>query len=154
MGLDLSLVAVPHGKETNWSNCSDDDTVEVAYGRKAWEICHWFHASEGDCYRRVTLEEWNSFIELFKPIGKKLDSIWDAFYKFENMPDDFGEYLLTDEDKHLIAEYEFWYDTTWNDSPTLGYFFSVGYMRDFWEADEMVRDYLAHGYDIYIFASY
>lgn len=152
MGLDLTLVASK--KELTWDNLEDEDTVELAYGRKAWEICHWFDASADPDYRSISLEKWNEFIELLKPIGDKLDAIWDAFYRFDNLPDDFSDYLLIDEDKRLIAEYKFWYNATWNDTPTLGYLFSVGYMKEFWEADARVRDYIADGYNIYIFASY
>ena len=70
------------------------------------------------------------------------------------MPEDFGDYILTDDEKRLIAGYEYWYNKTWDDTPTLGYFFSVNYMKEFWLANEKVRKYLNDGYDIYIEASY
>ena len=154
MGLDLMLYAVPHTEEPSWNMFNDERTEELAYGRKAWEICNFFGAAEEPYYHEVSLEDWEAFIEQLEPISGKFDAIWNAFYKYENMPEDFGEYILTDDDKRLIAEYEYWYNETWNDTPTLSYFFSVGYMKEFWLANEKVKEYSANGYDIYIEASY
>ena len=48
--------------------------------------------------------------------------------------------VFTDEHKKLIAEYELWYNKTFDDGPQLGYYFSTGYIKDFWEANEKVQE--------------
>ena len=55
----------------------------------------------------------------------------------------------------LIKAYQKWYDTNFDISPTLGYEFSVGYMRNFWEAADKVISYLENpDYEVWMSASY
>ena len=74
MGLDVTLVKVPKGIELTWDNYGEVAT-ELAYGRKCWEICHWFNAaSASDGIYQIKSADWNKFdVELDK-IGDDLDA--------------------------------------------------------------------------------
>ena len=154
MGLDFMLYKRKIVNPDEKSEYSDDD--ELAYGRKSWELVRELIPDINEDYKAVvTLESWNRLMKKLEPIGDKLEAIWDAFEREENAPDDYPEFVFTKEHKKLIAEYEYWYNKTFNDTPTLGYFFSVGYMLSFWEARDEVRKYIEDPeYEVIALASY
>ena len=148
MGLDFGLIKVKKGSTPIW-----DDNNELAYGRKSWELARFFNGGK-DC-TKLTLDKWNDFITKIKPIGDKLEDVWDAFDIADNLPDDYPEFVFGEREQKLIAEYELWYNKTWNDTPYLDYFFSVSYMLSFWKAKDIVWDIFEDGeYDLYTIASY
>lgn len=116
---------------------------ELAYGRKSWELVQELVPDYGDYFDSddpiISKERWDSLMNKISEIGPKLDKIWDAFNKEEKAPNDYPEFIFGDEEKKLIAEYEYWYDKTFDVDPTLGYFFSVGYIMDFWNANDRVQ---------------
>lgn len=131
---------------------------ELAYGRKAWELVYAL-ATEEDINNGggiLQKEAWDQLILTMKPIGKKLRKIIDA-YHHEAYVDrvSYPELLFTEEDKKLINEYEMWYQSSFNDRPTLGYDFSLGYMLRFWNAQDEVNHYLEDPeYEVYMDISY
>ena len=147
MGLDLAIVKQKHGTPIEWR----EDT-ELAYGRKAWEICSELGAAGSPNGRyELTHDYWDDLMKKIAPIGDKLPEISVAYY--HQVIDD--EEKLSPEYSALIDEYEEWYDATWDASPTLGYDFSVGYMRNFWEAKDTVNVLLDNpNYTIWVIASY
>lgn len=148
MGLDFGLIKVRKGNTPIWG-----DNNELAYGRKSWELARFFNGGK-DC-TKFTLDKWNDFITKIKPIGDKLEDVWDAFDIADNLPDDYPEFVFGEREQKLIAEYELWYNRTWNDTPYLDYFFSVSYMLSFWKARNIVWDIFDDGeYDLYTIASY
>jgi hypothetical protein len=150
MGLDFGLIKVKKGTEPIW-----DDNNELAYGRKSWELAQFFNGGDIKYSVKLTPDKWNDFIKKIEPIGDKLEDIWDAFDIADNLPDDYPESVFGEKEQKLIAEYELWYNRTWEDTPTLGYYFSVGYMLSFWEAKDIVSDILKDDeYDLYTIASY
>ena len=155
MGLDFTI----YKKKKN-ETCADaweSDDYELAYGRKSWELVNALVPDYRDYYESeehldyvygrkdtwedpiVTKERWDSLMKKIEPISNKLDAILDAFDREENAPDDYPEFVFNDEHKKLIAEYEYWYNKTFYDDPTLGYYFSAGYIKEFWEANEKVQ---------------
>ena len=150
MGLDFGLIKVKKGIKPIW-----DDNNELAYGRKSWELAQFFNGWKTKYCTKLTLDKWNEFIKKIEPIGDKLEDIWDAFDIADNLPDDYPELVFGEKEQKLIAEYELWYNRTWEDEPTLGYDFSVGYMLSFWKARNIVNDIFNNDeYDLYTVASY
>lgn len=83
------------------------------------------------------------------PIGDSLQQIWDAF-DHEDYPG-----IFTEDDKKLVSQYEYWYDRTFNESPVLGYQFSVSYMKEFYDAKSTVRAVLDDpDYEVGMYISY
>ena len=153
MGLDFGV----YWRKKNAYTDRDFIDNELCYGRKSWELVYALGLSgnEPDLDREITLDEWVGLIEKLVPIGDYLDEIWDAFDKYENAPEDFGDEILTKRDKMLIATYEKWYNATFDISPQLGYFFSVGYMKSFWDAKDEVVKYLEDpDYEVWAYVSY
>ena len=150
MGLDLAIVKSRHGERPVWN-----DNNELAYGRKAWEICYELGAggSPNGKYE-LTHDYWDDLMKKIAPIGDKLPKIHQAYadvtYTYE------GEIKnATPEQRALIDEYEDWYDATWDETPTLGYDFSVGYMQNFWDARYVVNILLDNpDYDVWVIVSY
>lgn len=137
MGLDFTIYARNKDEKV--------EDVELAYGRKSWELVHFLNLNTNEFDVPVKREDWDRLIEAMKPIGYKFEDIWKAFDKWENLDDiDFSEFIFTDEDKKLIAEYEFWHTKTFDEVPYLGYDFSVGYMENFWKARDEVNYYFCH----------
>ena len=131
-------------KELRESGYTTTSERELAYGRKSWELVYelapdyqeYFDSKEDPL---VSKERWDSLMTKSSEIAPKLDKIWDAFNKEENAPTDYTEFVFGDEEKRLIAEYEYWYNKTFDTEPTLGYFFSVGYIKNFWDANPEVQ---------------
>ena len=147
MGLDFTLFK----KRKDMSNreffdqsLHDINSNMLAYGRKSWELVHALaNCSDVNCgYGTLTYEAWNTLMKLMEPIGDKLERIEEAFDHESNAPNDYPEFIFTDEDKKYIAEYEYWYNKTFDECPYLDYDFSVGYMMSFWEAKDKVYEVL------------
>jgi len=154
MGLDFTIYKkkVNETCEQAWkaitnewreSGYTTDSKRELAYGRKSWELVYELVPDYGNYFNSddpiISKERWDSLMNKISEIAPKLDKIWDAFIKEENAPADYTEFVFGDEEKKLIAEYEYWYDKTFDVDPTLGYFFSVGYIKDFWNANSEVQ---------------
>jgi len=158
MGLDLYIYKVNKSVEPTWENINYDNEncEEIAYARKAWEVCNFFGAANAKNQMvKITIDSWAEFVDKLAPIGIYLEEIWDAYYKYEHTPVDFPEEVLTKREKQLIATYELWYDENWDDWPMLGYFFSVGYMLEFWNKAEEIFSLLeGDEYDVYMLASF
>jgi len=162
MGLDFTIYKKKKNEtcQEAWENFRENE-IELAYGRKSWELVYALVPNYRDYYESeeyldgvcnntdtwedpiVTKERWDSLIKDMEPIGNKLDDIFDAFSREEHAPVDYPEFVFTDEHKKLIAEYEYWYNKTFNTTPTLGYDFSVGYMKEFWDANDKVQEVFA-----------
>ena len=85
---------------------------------------------------------------MLAPIGPSLDSIWDAYHA------DLNDHA-TAEDRWLMEQYERWYDGNFDSYPTLGYDFSVSYMKTFWEkADEVLKYLESEDYEVWMICSY
>ena len=152
MGLDFGV----YYRKKNAYTEDDFDANQLCYGRKCWELVHIMeYDTEGSCNYEITEDMWNKVIKAIEPIGDKLPAIREAFDKARYEPEDFGELILTRDDKKLIAEYEYWYNRTFEESPCLGYDFSVWYMLDFWEARDKVKQYFDDpDYEVWCYASY
>jgi hypothetical protein len=137
MGLDFTIYA--KNKDENVED------VELAYGRKSWELVHFLNLNSNEFDVPVKREDWDRLIEAMKPIANKFEDIAEAFHKWAYSDDiDFSEFVFTDEDKKLIAEYEFWHTVNFDEAPTLDYEFSVSYMKNFWDARDEVNYYFCH----------
>ena len=176
MGLDFTIYKKKKNETCKeaWEH-SGENEIELAYGRKSWELVYALVPDYEEYYESeeyldyvcngseegswvdppVTKERWDSLIKKMEPIGNKLDDIFDAFSREENAPVDYSEFVFNDEHKKLIAEYEYWYNKTFNTTPTLGYYFSAGYMKDFWDANEKVQEVFADpGWEVRASVSY
>ena len=73
MGLDLAIVLARKGKKPIW-----DDYTQLAYGRKAWELCYELGGgSEPSEWFKLDTETWDRVIEKIAPIADKLPEISD-----------------------------------------------------------------------------
>lgn len=162
MGLDFTIYKKKKNETCKeaWEHFREEET-ELAYGRKSWELVYalvpdfqkYYESEEYlDCVCNekdtredpiVTKERWDSLIKKMEPIGDKLEAILDAFDREENAPADYQEFVFNDEHKKLIAEYKYWYNRTFGSTPTLGYDFSAGYMKEFWDANDKVQEVFA-----------
>lgn len=152
MGLDFSI----YKKKKGANNIHWYDEDELCYGRKSWELVHVLVPNYVEEYDALLdPNRWEKLIKLMEPIGDKLNDIVAAYHIMYNLPEHFPEQVFTDREQKLIAEYELWYNSTFEDDPTLGYDFSAGYMLDFWRARDMVRKYLQDpNYEVYALVSY
>ena len=157
MGLDFTLYKKRKDEKFNWDN--EDRYTELAYGRKSWELVRALATANDikNCEGILQKDYWDRLMVSLKPIGDKLDRIAEAFSHESNAPEDYPEFIFTDEDKKLIAGYEYWYKLIFDDYPTLGYQFSVGYMQSFWNARKEISEILNDPnseYEVYMSISY
>jgi len=164
MGLDFSIYAKNH----------EGEDLELAYGRKSWELVYELVGDDYGGYLDdsktewrwplITIEDWDRLMEKLNKIGLKLDEIHEAYRGLNIWPDNwvddkgdmtpkmrelFGKYC------DLCFEYEMWYNQNFDTAPTLGYDFSVFYMKTFYEADKEVRKYLNDpNWEVYAVVSY
>lgn len=149
MGLDFGLVK--KRKEDPIKVILGDNVNELAYGRKSWELVYKLASAEDidNGYGILKKENWESLMRDLDPIGDLLQQIWDAF-DHEDYPE-----LFTEDDKKLVSQYKYWYDRTFRESPILGYQFSVGYMKEFYDAKSAVRAILDDpDYEVGMYISY
>ena len=150
MGLDFGVYAKKQGEKP----------IELAYGRKSWELVYALVPDYDDFINddpTITIERWDALMEKLNKIGPKLEDIQEAYYDLDNWPN----YHTPDLDKkynelvELCAEYEMWYNKSFECEPYLGYYFSVSYMLNFWIADAEVRKYLEDPeYEVKAYVSY
>ena len=132
-------------------------TYELAYGRKSWELVYVLSTRQdvNEGYGVLKEGKWESLMRKLEPIGDMLESIALAFNHQEHQPEDYPELIFTVDDKNLIANYEYWYNHTFMESPHLGYQFSVSYMKSFWDARDKVREVLKDpDYEVLMSISY
>lgn len=168
MGLDFSLY-----KKKKCLSIDDfydspiNDEDELAYGRKSWELVSKLATNEdvNNGYGILTSDNWENLMRLMDPIGDLLEKISEAYNHYEyylNHKDDDDRDIIdkagiifTAIDKELITQYEYWYDKTFNVNPVLGYEFSVGYMQDFYNAKDRVREVLKNpDYEVLMIISF
>ena len=128
----------------NENGYDKDCPRELAYGRKSWELVHALFPCSADYNDPendpiVTKERWDMLMSKISIIADTLDDVIRAFEIEENLPDDYAEMVFTDTEKKFIAEYELWYNKSFGETPTLGYYFSTGYIYSFWKANEEVQ---------------
>ena len=153
MGLDFGL----YSRKKNKYHDDDWRKNELCYGRKSWELVYTLNLpiDSPDGEAQVKLEDWIDLIEKMVPIGDYLDEIWNAYHKYDNLSEDFPEEVMTPREKKLIATYESWHNQTFDEHPQLGYEFSVGYMKSFWDAkDEAVKYLEDPDYEVWAYISY
>jgi hypothetical protein len=149
MGLDFSLYK--KRKDQTVDDLLDSDNIEeLAYGRKSWELVRKLATNDDvdEGYGILTKESWESLMKEIDPIGDLLHEIDEAYnhydYYLEHYDDELEtvSLIFTNKDKKLIAQYQYWYDRTFDETPVLGYDFSVGYMQSFYDAKDRVREVL------------
>lgn len=153
MGLDFSLYKKRKDQTVDelWES---DDIEELAYGRKSWELVYKLATNEdvNNAYGILTKEAWESLMREMDLIGDLLPKLPEAYrhyYFYLNHYEDEdrdiidkSNIIFTDEDKKLVSQYEYWYEKTFDETPILGYDFSVGYMQSFYNAKDKVREVL------------
>jgi hypothetical protein len=151
MGLDFYVYWSKKGAESE----HDWKDNRIAYGRKCWELVR---ALNCDCNleqpQEVKLEDWNRLI-------KKIDEIAYKFPLFTEAADvlywDDASYTREQEENcyHIFEEFIDWHEKTFDESPTLGFDFALGYIRTFYEADKAAQKVFADPDKIvYMEASY
>lgn len=135
MGLDFTIYYIEKDRQ-NEEGYEAWDTNELCYGRKSWELVHALNLPtdwDGED-PEVSKEDWVNLMKQIEPISKYFDKIEDAYGD--------SDFEMTDEErKRYIRKFENWYDRTFNEGPTLGYEFALGYIREFYEANEKVMKY-------------
>lgn len=143
MGLDFTIYWEEKDNPINWEDdnfsYNDFKKHELCYGRKSWELVSALKLPTdfGDD-PIVGKENWDNLIAKIKPIANKLPDIADAYYHYYN-----DEYEVEEDVKkykRLMNKYQAWYDKTFDEYPTLGYDFSVGYIQEFYNADSKVQE--------------
>lgn len=147
MGLDFTLYKKRKDmtrREFFDQSLHDIEANGLAYGRKSWELVEALATEEDidNCGGILQRDRWIKLMNDLEPIGDKLERIEEAFDRESNAPEEYSEFIFTEEDKKLIAEYEYWYNKTFDEPPYLSVEFSVGYMLSFWEARDIVFDVL------------
>lgn len=134
MGLDFGLFYKT--KEEKLLDCMNKN--ELCYGRKSWELvyllCPEFDTTHRYFYK-ITWELWENLVTKLDEIGDYLELAKDAYWTYENRPD-----WLTRDEMEAIKKYEKWYDTNFGEfgGPTLGYYFSISYMQEFYDVRDKV----------------
>ena len=148
MGLDFCLFEKKKNIPAKF--CFEDDRLaydeELAYGRKSWELVYEL-ATKEDIelgYGIVKKEKWDNLMSKLEAFKPGFERAYEAYDHLNNCPEDYidEEYIFTSEDRKVIAEYEYWYNKSFNDEPTLGYDFSIGYMKSFLDAKDRVNEIL------------
>lgn len=163
MGLDFVGYKLHKGEtlEDIWAMpYEEQEKREVFYGRKAWELVYALRCdTRDDCCSKLEREDWIKLVEQLHQVGPFLNDIHDAYYIYNKYID---EYETTADfrkdypkEMSLIDMYEKWFDENFDIYPQLGYEFSVGYMKTFWDAVDKVLEYLDNpDYEVWMVASY
>ena len=144
MGMDFRLYWLRKNEDNlDTMSWKELEAHTLCYARKGWELVYHLGASVDELYTPLKKETWDSLITAMAPVGPQLKEIWDAFHMYYNTDDDFDEFAKWEPEKaKLMKKYQYWYDSTFERNPSLGYAFSVSYMIDFWEARDKVKTYL------------
>lgn len=147
MGLDFTIYAKRKNAEFNEDGfpVNEDDLVELAYGRKSWELVRALKIDynlDGFFYP-VEKENWDELMKTISNLiidtGAQFGEIYKAYEEEEiymNNPD-----LLEDKYKRIIHRFEYFYDKAFDEGPILGYEFALGYIINFKEANPKVQEY-------------
>lgn len=130
---------------------------DLFYARKGWELVYALRCdTQNDCISELKLEDWVNLMEILSPIGPYLDEIKKAYSVIEDPYDEYEDIAkVYPREYQLVRTYEIWFDDNFDMSPQLGYEFSVGYMKNFWEACDNVIEYLEDpNYEVWMVASY
>lgn len=133
---------------------------ELFYGRKSWELVHALNCDTlHDCVSKLELKDWINLMEKIYQIGPFLDRINEAYNVYDKYIDEYDTTAAFrkdyPEEMKLIDMYEKWYEDSFGEYPRLGYQFSTGYMRTFWEAADEVLEYLeSPDYEVWMVANY
>ena len=162
MGLDFSGYLLRKGE--NLREIFDTESWEslqkreLFYGRKSWELVYALRCdTQHDCISKLELEDWVDLMEILGQIGDYFKDVQDAYKVIGE--DDWETYDELESrfprEVQLIKAYQKWYDMNFDIQPTLGYEFSVGYMKNFWEVADKVISYLENpDYEVWMSASY
>lgn len=162
MGLDYYIVWVEKDKGSGkdqiekWD--SDEwDKHELCYARKGWELVYALKCDLREAVCPVALEDWIDLMERLYPISESYDRIREAYAAIERTPE--NEFYRLEEirpkELKLIRLYEDWYNENFDTPPQLGYEWTLGYFKNFWEAADNVLSYLENpAYEVWQIASY
>lgn len=161
MGLDFGIYykkkTEKMPKECDWYKWMDNH--ELCYGRKAWELVHFLNLPTNDMTDPlVNKEDWDRFITALNKLlkGKSIDyfsTLYEEYKlidKYEQYDKDIPPHILDD-----VLRYESWYDTTFDETPTLGYDFALNYLKNFYEANNEIQKYFNNDeYEVKAYISY
>ena len=96
-------------------------------------------------------------MERLYPISESYDRIREAYAAIERTPE--NEFYRMEEirpkELKLIRLYEDWYNENFDTPPQLGYEWTLGYFKNFWEAADNVLSYLENpAYEVWQIASF
>ena len=137
MGLDFTLyrkrkdMSISKFYKRPWEDIEKD---ELAYGRKSWELVNML-ATNNDVdegYGILQKEAWDNLMKHMAPIGDQLEDIIKAYEHFEYTIPGF----VSAED---TSDFEYWYRTTFECEPRLGYSFAANYLKNFWDARNKIE---------------
>lgn len=163
MGLDFSGYKLRKGETLKdlWDmSYEEQQKRELFYGRKSWELVHALNCDTlNDCCTKLKLEDWINLMEKLYKIGPFLDAIAKSYRVYDKYIDEYDTTADFRKDypkeMKLIDTYEEWYEDSFDEYPQLGYEFSIGYMKTFWEAADEVLEYLeSPDYEVWMVASY
>ena len=148
MGLDFIVYKKKVNESTSeaWKVPDFEESRELAYGRKSWELVYALVPSFEETPDEdipIVKASWNDLMEKIEPIADKLDAIIEAFDKENYAPEDYTEFIFGDNEKRLIAEFEYWYNRAFDTRPQLGYDFAACYIANFWKANDEVQKVFA-----------
>jgi len=154
MGLDYSICKKRKDQSIEDFFKNYDSSCELAYGRKSWDLVGRL-ATEGEIensYGILRKDSWEALMKDMDPIGDLLPKIKEAYSHYDFYLDhledkdrdiiDKSNIIFTKEDKKLIAQFEYWYDRTFDQPPTLGYDWAAGYLDNFYKVKDQVRELL------------
>jgi len=131
---------------------------ELCYGRKSWELVHALRLPIDDGEDPIVEKEyWDELIASMKTfLGDNDSSYFDiirddycAIDKYHEMDVDVPPDIL-----NRVVQYEVWYDKTFDETPHLGYDFALGYLAEFYKADEQIQKYFNDEYEVRAYVSY
>ena len=155
MGLDFMVYVAEKGAISHtdddqaWSYI--DNLKEVAYGRKSWEVVHALNVDVNKTYSTIEKEDWDKLIGALCSVEWLIRKAQELYLEWYD--DEGNEELWTDLSRYLYV-YGEWHDEFFDEGPTLGYDFSLGYMISMLDADAAVQQAYKEGKEVWGFASY
>ena len=160
MGLDFGIYykkkTEEMPKESDWSEWMDNH--ELCYGRKSFELVHYLNLPSNGDDPVVNKKDWDRLITALNKLlkGKSIDYFdtlreeYRLIDKYEQYDKDIPPHILED-----VLTFESWYDTIFDETPTLGYEFALGYIKEFYEANNEIQKYFNNDeYEVKAYISY
>lgn len=126
----------------------DPNARDLAYGNRCREVVKMLVPDYKESLEMgedpiVTVENWKKFLGELGRIGPKMEKVYRAYEKKEDLLAGEPDSEFTEKDKKLIIEYEGWWRSTFHENyPTLAFFFSAYYIKEFWNAREQIQKYI------------